>query len=399
MNLLLKHAAQILTMDDGIGLIRDGSVLIENGIITKVGKISETGFRGKIIDCTGCIITPGLIDAHTHLVFAGTREDEFAMRLSGIKYETIAKKGGGILKTVAMTRGAAEEELLEYAKKWLGKIIRHGTTTIEIKSGYGLSLSEELKILRVIDRLKRTTPLDIVSTYLIHTIPRFMKRRDYLDVQCEEMIPEIAHSKLAEFCDIFCDKTAFTKKESKKILSKAKDLGFALKIHTDELSNIGGAKLAAALHCVSAEHLIYTTKSGIKAMKRTNVIPVLLPGTSLYLQLKKKPLIKYFIKYGLPLAIASDFNPGTCMIYSLPKIISLACFVYEMPVEMALMGATVNAAKALKREGKIGRVKINFQADLIVWSLDNYRKIPYQFGEDMIKIVIKKGEIIYEADN
>ncbi|MGQ9465292.1 MAG: imidazolonepropionase [bacterium] len=399
MQVLLKHATQILTMDDGIGLIRDGSVLIENGVITRVGEISETGFRGKIIDCTGCIITPGLIDAHTHLIFAGTREDEFAMRLNGIKYETIAKKGGGILKTVAMTRGASEEELFEQAKKWIRNIIRHGTTTIEIKSGYGLSLSEEMKILRVIDRLKRATPLDIVPTYLVHSIPQHMKRSDYLDVQCEEMIPEIARSKLAEFCDIFCDKTAFTKKESKKILSKAKDLGLSLKIHTDELSNIGGAKLAAALHCVSAEHLIYTTKSGVKALKRANVVPVLLPGTSLYLQSEKKPLIKYFIKCGLPVAIASDFNPGTCMIYSMPKIISLACLVYKIPVEMALMGATVNAARALKREGKIGRVKCNFQADLIVWSLDNYGKIPYQFGEDMIKIVIKKGEIIYETDN
>lgn len=398
MNVLLSHAAQILTMDDGIGLMRDGSVLIENGIITKVGKISETGFRGKIIDCTGCIVTPGLIDAHTHLVFAGTREDEFAMRLEGIKYETIAQKGGGILKTVSMTREASEEELFKLAEGWIKKLVRHGTTTIEIKSGYGLSLSEEMKMLRVINQLKKTSPVEIVPTYLIHTIPRFMKRQDYVDMQCEEILPEIAQSHLAEFCDIFCDKTAFTKRESKKILKRAEEFGFALKIHTDELSNVGGAQLAAELHCVSAEHLVYTIKSGIKAMKKANVVPVLLPGTSFYLQSEKKPQIKYFVKYGLPVAIASDFNPGTCMIYAMPKIISLGSLLYKIPVELTLMGATINAARAIKREEKMGKIKSDFQADLVAWNIDNYKKIPYQFGEDMIKIVIKKGEIIYEAD-
>lgn len=398
MSILVKYPAQILTMDDGIGLLTDSSILIENGIIKKIGKFSETGFKGKVIDCSGCIITPGLIDAHTHLVFAGSREDEFAMRLEGIKYETIAQKGGGILKTVAMTREASEEDLFKLAEARIKKLVHHGTTTIEIKSGYGLSLSEEMKMLRVINKLKKTSPIEIIPTYLIHTIPRFMERRDYVDMQCEEIVPEIAQSHLAEFCDIFCDETAFTKKESKKILKRAKEFGFALKIHTDELCNIGGAKLAAELHCVSAEHLVYTTKSGIKAMKKANVIPVLLPGTSLYLQSEKKPQIKYFIKYGLPIAIASDFNPGTCMIYAMPKIISLGCLVYKIPVELALMGVTINAARAIKREQKIGRIKADFQADLVVWNIDNYKKIPYQFGEDMIKMVIKKGEIIYEAD-
>jgi len=399
MTILLKQATQILTMTDGVGLIQDGSILIENGIIKKVGRFSEAGFKDKIIDCAGFVVTPGLIDAHTHLVFAGTREDEFAMRLEGIKYETIAKKGGGILKTVSMTRAASEDELFKLSQTRIHKLVCHGTTTIEIKSGYGLSLSEEMKMLRVINRLKETAPINVVSTYLIHTIPRFMKRRDYVDIQCEEMIPEIARARLAEFCDIFCDKTAFTKKESGKILKRAGELGFALKIHTDELSNIGGAQLAAKLHCISAEHLIYTPKSSIKVMKKAGVTPVLLPGTSLYLQTDKKPRIKDFIKYGLPVAVASDFNPGTCMVYSMPKIISLACLLYKIPVELALMGATINAARAIKRENKIGKIKPDFQADLAVWSLDNYKKIPYQFGEDMIKIVIKKGKIIYETDN
>uniref|UniRef100_A0A7V1EHD8 Imidazolonepropionase n=1 Tax=candidate division WOR-3 bacterium TaxID=2052148 RepID=A0A7V1EHD8_UNCW3 len=399
MDILLRYPGQILTMDNGIGLVEDGSVMISNGIIKKVGKFSESGFKGRIIDCQGCIITPGLIDAHTHLVFAGTREDEFAMRLEGIKYETIAHKGGGILRTVAMTRSANEDELFKLAEERLRKIIRHGITTIEIKSGYGLSLGEELKMLRVIDRLKKSSVLDIIPTYLVHTIPRLMKRRDYVDMQCEEMLPEVAHSKLAVFCDIFCDKTAFTKSESEKILKRAKDLGFELKIHTDELANVGGAKLAARLGCVSAEHLIYSTRSGIKAMKKAGVIPVLLPGTSLYLQTEKKPRIKDFIKYDLPVAIATDFNPGTCMIYSMPKIIALACIIYKMPVDMAIMGATVNAAKALRMDNRVGKIKQEYDADILVWNIDNYRKIPYQFGEDVIKIVIKKGKIIYETNN
>ncbi len=398
MAILLSQAKQVLTMNEGIGLIQDGSVLIEDDIIKKVGKFSEPNFKGRIIDCTNCVVTPGLIDAHTHLVFAGTREDEFAMRLEGIKYETIAKKGGGILKTVAVTRSASEDELYNLAENRLKKIMRHGTTTIEIKSGYGLSLTEEMKMLRVIDRLKKNSIIDIVPTYLIHTIPKFMRRRDYVDMQCEEMLPEVAKSRLAEFCDIFCDKTAFTKSESEKILRRAKELGFTLKIHTDELANVGGAKLASKIGCVSAEHLLYTTKSGIKALKKADVVPVLLPGTSLYLQTERKPDVKEFIKFNLPIAIATDFNPGTCMIYSMPKIISLACLVYGIPIELALMGATINGARAVKRSSKIGKIKTNFQGDIVVWDVDDYRKIPYQFGEDLIKMVIKKGKIIYETN-
>ncbi|MGB9719997.1 MAG: imidazolonepropionase [bacterium] len=399
MNILIYNAVQILTMTDGIGLIHDGSILIEDGLIKKVGKFPETGFRGKTIDCSGCVVTPGLVDSHTHLVFAGTREDEFAMRIAGTKYETIAKKGGGILKTVSTTRAASEDMLFRLAMERIGKIIRHGTTTVEIKSGYGLSLAEELKMLRVINKLKQIAPIDVVSTYLVHTIPRLMKRRDYVDVQCAEMLPEIGRTRLAEFCDIFCDKTAFTRKESKKILKWARELGFSLKIHTDELCNFDGARLAAELNCVSADHLVYTTKSGIKSMEKAGVIPVLLPGTSLYLRNKREPRTKDFVKYGLPIAIASDFNPGTCMIYSMPKVISLACLLYRIPVELALMGATINAAKAIKRENKIGKIQSGFQADLVVWNTDNYKKIPYQFGEDMIKKVIKKGTVIYETNN
>ncbi len=399
MGMLLRQATQVLTMHNGIGLIQDCSILIENGVIKRVGKFAEPGFKGMILDCSGSIITPGFVDCHTHLVFAGTREDEFAIRLKGVKYETIAKRGGGILKTVAMTRSASEEDLFQMSHQRLSKLIRHGTTTVEIKSGYGLSLSEEMKILRVINSLKQTAVVDVVPTYLIHTIPGLMKRRDYVDMQCEEMIPAVVRSRLAEFCDVFCDKTAFTKNETAKMLKRAREMGFHLKIHTDELANVGGAMLAAKLRCVSAEHLVYTTKSGIKAMKKAGVMPVLLPGTSLYLHSKRRPRIDAFTKYGVPFAIASDYNPGTCMIYAMPKIVSLACLIYGISIESALIGATAHAAKAIRREHMIGKIKPDFQADLVVWSLDNYERIPYQFGEDMIKIVIKRGKIVHETNN
>ncbi|GAI79727.1 unnamed protein product, partial [marine sediment metagenome] len=219
----------------------------------------------------------------------------------------IARAGGGIASTVKMTRKATEQELYNQGKQRINNIIKHGTTTVEIKSGYGLSTPEELKMLRVINKLKKDSVLDIIPTYLVHTIPYQMKRRDYIDLVREEMIPEVAKKKLAVFCDIFCDKIAFTKKESKKVLLRAKEFNFKLKIHADEFANSGGARLAAQLNCTSADHLLYTTKSAIKAMKEAGVIPTLLPGTSFFLQIKKKPYIKAYKSTECPVAIASDF--------------------------------------------------------------------------------------------
>ena len=394
MALLIKNASEILTMKDGIGLIKDCSVLIEEETISEVGMIKHAK-KVPTIDAERCIVLPGFVDSHTHLVFAGTREDEFVMRISGTSYEKIAKAGGGIFSTVKKTRAATEDELYGLAMKRLANIITKGTTTIEIKSGYGLSVSEELKILRVIERLKQDCPIEIIPTLLIHTIPEPMKRRDYVDLVIEEVIPYVAKENLAVFCDIFCDKTAFTKKESEKILRKAKELNFKLKIHADELSNSGGASLAAKLGCISADHLIHTTKGTIKAMKKAGVTPTLLPGTSFYLQMKQKPNIKAFNKTKSSVAIASDFNPGTCMINSMLTIIGLACFMYNMSVENALLGATKNGARALDLFDKIGTIEKGKQADLIVLKLDHYKKIPYYFGEQTVKYTIKKGRIIY----
>ncbi len=391
---LIKNASEILTMNHGLGLIKNSSILIDDGLIKEIGPI-RTSKEIETIDAQGGVVCPGFVDSHTHLVFVGSRADEFALRLSGVGYEKIAKMGGGIQSTVRKTRAAPEQELYELACRRITNLIRHGTTTIEIKSGYGLSCTAELKILKIVRRLQENLPVDIIPTFLVHAIPPHMKRRDYVDLVIEEMIPAVVREDLAVFCDIFCDKTAFTKKESEKILLKAKRLGLKLKIHADELANSGGGLLAAKLGCVSADHLIHTPKGSIKKMKDSDVIPCLLPGTSLYLNTKKKPNIKVFKKLNAPVALASDYNPGTCMIYSMPRIISLACLLYRMDIEDALIGATKNGAKALALADRIGTIEIGKQADLVILNVENYRQIPYQFGEDMVMCTIKRGKVIY----
>jgi imidazolonepropionase len=280
----------------------------------------------------------------------------------------------------------------------LQNIAKHGTTTVEIKSGYGLFPKEELKTLRVISRLKDKSPLDIIPTYLVHTVPVDMKRRDYIDLVTEEIIPGIAKEKLAIFCDIFCDKIAFTRRESKRVLLKAREHRLGLKIHADQFGNIGASRLAAQLRCVSAEHLEYATRGAIKAMKKAGVVPTLLPGATFFLQQEKLPNIKAFKKERYQVALASDFNPGSCMIYAMPKIISLACIIYGMNIDDALLGATLYGAKALNLQHRIGSIEPGKQADLVIFNVDNYKKIPYFFGEDIVNFTIKKGRVIHGKD-
>jgi imidazolonepropionase len=398
MGLLIHNASQILTMTRGVGIARQNSILIENGVIEKIGSIKNSA-RHEVIDAAGCVVCPGFVDSHTHLVFGGSREDEFAMRIKGMKYETIARAGGGIASTVKSTARATEDELCETAKKRIEKIIRHGTTTVEIKSGYGLMPDVEYKMLRTIKCLQKHVAIDVLPTFLVHTVPKKMRRADYVRLAKREMIPYVVKEKLAAFCDVFCDNIAFNIKESEEILSAAKDCGLKLKIHTDEFANIGGSKLAARLRCVSADHLLASKKSDIMAMRRARVIPTLLPGTSVFLRLAKKPNIKAFRDTNSEVAIASDFNPGSCMIYSMLKIIALACLAYGMHVEEALIAATKNGAKALGLFDRVGSMEKGKQGDLVVLDVDNYNKIPYGFGEDMVKYTIKRGRIIYGKNN
>jgi len=395
MSILIKNASEILTMNDGLGLLKDRSIFIDHGVIAEIGAGLTAPSRAQVIDARKCVVMPGMVDCHTHLVFAGSREDEFALRIGGVKYEEIARQGGGIANTVAKTRTASEDELYKLARERIDNLVRSGTTTVEIKSGYGLSRAEELKILRVIRRLKDNAPIEVVSTFLVHAVPVHMKRRDYVDMVLEEILPAVAHQKIAEFCDVFCDKGAFPNGDTEKILDRARSFNMKLKIHADELSNTGGADLAARMGCVSADHLIFTTKSGVRKMRDAGVMPVLLPGTTLYLRSKRRPKIQDYYDERTAFAIASDYNPGTCLIYSLPRIMALACLMYGVEIESALLAVTINAARALDRGHRLGFIRKGMPADLVVLNVNNYKKIVYQFGEDLVQWVIKKGKIIY----
>lgn len=398
MPLFIRDAAEVLTMKRGIGVQKNCSILVENGRVTRIGRIKGRA-DCRVIDARGCVVCPGFVDSHTHLVFGGTREKEFALRIRGMKYEAIARAGGGIASTVAQTARASEDELYELGKQRIEKIIRHGTTTVEVKSGYGLLPEIEYKMLRVINRLRRRAPIDIVPTFLVHAVPRAMKRAEYIDLVTGEMIPHVAQKDLAMFCDVFCDRIGFSRKESERILLAAKEHGLGLKIHTDEFANIGGTRLAAQIGCTSADHLVVSTKRDITAMKDAGVVPTLLPGTSVFLRLSEKPDMRAFRAAGSTIAIASDFNPGSCMIYSMLKIIALACLSYGMSVEEALIGATRNGARALGVLDRAGSIETGKQADLVVLDVDAYLKIPYEFGEDMVKYTVKKGKVVYGQDN
>lgn len=395
MALLIENASELLTMKTDLHVLRNASLFVDNGTIRRIGSTKPMKKRHTTIDARGCVVCPGFVDSHTHLVYGGSREDEFALRVTGVKYEKIAQSGGGIASTVRMTRAASETELYDTGMHRLNRIAQHGTTTVEIKSGYGLSPQEEIKMLRVIHKLQKESHLDVVPTFLVHAMPPHMKRNDYIDLVTKEMLPEVTKQKLAVFCDIFCDKIGFTRKESRRVLLKAKELGLGLKIHADQFANVGAAHLAAEVKCISAEHLEYTTKRAIKKMKKAGVIPTLLPGATFFLQMKKKPDIQAYQETSTHVAIASDYNPGSCMIYSMPTIVSLACISYGMHVEDALLAATKYGAKALNLYDRLGSLEEGKQADIVVFNVDHYKKIPYHFGEDVVKYTIKKGRVIY----
>jgi imidazolonepropionase len=404
---VIKNASQILTLKGkGLGIIENGSVLINNTKITQVKTNPQPLIPNPlIIDAKNCIVLPGFVDCHTHLVFAGTRENEFAMRLEGKTYKEILSAGGGILQTVQATRKASEKELLISAQKRIDELISCGTTTVEIKSGYGLDTKTEIKILKVIKQLQQANKdrITIVPTFLgAHAIPSDLKKSTYIETIINQMIPKVAKENLAQFCDVFCENFVFNAKESKRILDIAKNYGLIPKIHADEIKSSGGAEVAGEVGAISAEHLLYPSDKGLKAMKKNNVTAVLLPGTTLFLKSKQIPPIDKMRKLNLTIALGSDYNPGTCMIYQMPIIIALGCLLYNMSLTEAIRGATINSAKALGLEKKIGSIEPGKDADLIILDTcpesssgsSNYKHIPYQFGKNLVKIVIKKGKII-----
>jgi len=409
-DLIIKNATELLTLsspfkeDSGLGIIRDGAVAVRGEKILWVGesrqlsdKVSLTS-EGQEIDATGKVVMPGLIDSHTHIVFGGSRENEFEQRLQGLSYLEITERGGGILSTVEATRKASFEELFSLGKKRLNRMLSRGVTTIEAKSGYGLTLKDELKILEVMRTLDEDHPVDVVPTFLgAHTVPKEFKnnRQSYVGLLTEEMIPRIAEGKLAEFCDVFCEEKAFNFEESKKILEAGKRYGLKPKIHADQLSSGGGAELAAEVGACSADHLEYVSPNGIERMAEKGVTAILLPGASFFLSMKKLPPAREMIEKGVRIALATDLNPGSSMTESLPLIMTMGCTMFRMLPREAIQATTIHAAKSMGREGNIGSLEIGKQADIAIFDIPNYRYLPYHFGVDHVEIVIKKGKVVY----
>ncbi|HQP84316.1 MAG TPA: imidazolonepropionase [Candidatus Syntrophosphaera thermopropionivorans] len=386
-----------------IVIFEDGALAIKDGYIVDIGsdaEIAEKYTADEIISAKNYLVLPGFVDCHTHPVFVHTREDEFALRLQGYSYMQIAKAGGGILNTIKTTRNASEELLFDLAKKRIEKMMELGTTTLEAKSGYGLDTESELKMLRVIDRLAKELPVTIVPTFLgAHEYPEEYKNNHegYLDLLCNEMIPAVAKQGIARFCDIFTEADVFSIEESRKVLNCAKQYGFQLKMHADEIEPLGGAELAAELGCISADHLGSTSDAGIKALKDKGVIPVLLPATLFSLGSKTYARGREMIDMGLPVALATDYNPGSCNCDSIPLTMSIACIQMKLiPVE-AFCATTINAAYALGLGDKVGSLEIGKQADFTIWDIPSLNFIPYHLGSSYIVSVYAKGKCIYKV--
>jgi imidazolonepropionase len=409
-DLIIKNAEELLTLSpssneaSGLGIIRHGALGISKGRIVWAGKTEEISEKfaltrdGREIDGTRKVVMPGLIDAHTHLIFAGSRENEFEQRIQGLSYQEIAGRGGGIVSTVAATRQASFDELLSLGRRRLDRMLSKGVTTVEAKSGYGLSLRDEMKILKVMQALQESHPIDIVPTFLgAHTVPKEFspERTRYVDLLTEEMIPQVAQEKLAEFCDVFCEEKAFTLGESKRILETGKRYGLKPKIHADQLSSGGGAELAAEVHAYSADHLEYASPEGIRKMAEKGVTAVLLPGASFFLSMKKYPPARDMIEQGVAVALATDLNPGSSMTECLPMMMTMGCTMYKLLPKEVIQATTIHAARSMGREKEMGSLESGKQADVLVLDIPNYRYLPYHFGVDHVEYVIKRGKIVY----
>jgi len=433
--LIIQHIGQLLTLTSPsspsprgegrvgaamseLGIIEDGLVAIEDDKIVAVGKTSELKPKlkflphTKVIDAENQVVMPGFVDCHTHLVYGGSREDEFEMRASGVSYQEIAARGGGIRSTVKATRKASKEVLKRDALKRLDRMLMWGTTTAEAKSGYGLETKSEIKQLEVVKDLNDLQAIEVVPTFMgAHEFPEEFRsqpfdkaqgtseinREGYVKLLCEEMIPKVAEAKLAEFCDVFCDQGVFTPDEAIKILETASNYGMYPKIHADELASVGAAEVTGKVHAVSAEHLLYPSQTGLELMKQAGTIAVLLPGTSLTIKKNYAPARK-MIEMDIPVALATDLNPGSCTIENMPFIIGLACLYLGMTPAEAICAATYNAACAVKRGDRIGSIEEGKQADLLIMDIPNYRYIPYHYAVNYVKTVVKRGKIVIGAD-
>ena len=417
-NIIIRNASQLVTCSgfnakqgkemSNLHIIEDGAVVIEEGMITAVGKTEEifavshdTDFYTKgyeIIDARGKTVLPGFVDSHTHLVFAGYREDEFSWRLRGDSYMDIMKKGGGIFNTVRATRSATKEELIETGRKRLDSMVSFGVTTVEGKSGYGLDRITEIKQLEAMKELNTRHPVDIVSTFMgAHAVPQeYTGKTDaYIDYIIEQVMPEVTDRHLAEFCDVFCEKHVFSVQQSRRLLLTAKENGLKIKIHADEIVPLGGAELAAEIGAVSADHLLHASDKGIMDIAQAGVVATLLPGTAFSL---KEPYARgrYMIDRNCAVALATDFNPGSCFSESIPLIVALATLYMNISLEEAITALTINGAAALDLADKTGSLDVGKAGDVIILEYPSYNFIPYHLGVSTVEKVIKKGTLIFD---
>ena len=414
-NIIIKNASQLVTCSGfkakhsremaDLHIINDGTVVIEEGIIKAVGKTEDilSDFdenRFSIIDVRGKAVLPGFVDSHTHFVFGGYRAQEFSWRLHGDSYMQIMERGGGILNTVLATREATKNELIEAGRKRLDSMLSFGVTTVEGKSGYGLDHDTELKQLEVMADLDNRHPIDIIRTFLgAHAVTKDYKGREnaYIDYLTDNVMPEVAERNLAEFCDVFCEKNVFSVEQSRQLLHRAKEMGFKLKIHADEIVQLGGAELAAELGAISADHLLQASEKGIRDMAENGVVATLLPGTAFSL---REPYARgrYMIDNNCAVALATDLNPGSCFSESIPLIFALATLYMNMTIEETITALTINGAAALDRADTIGSIDAGKKGDVIVLEFPSYEFIPYHTGVSTVEKVVKYGNLVFDKE-
>ncbi len=386
-----------------LGYIPEGALAARNGKIVWTGPESarqqsvDVDEHTRIVDAGGCAVIPGFVEAHSHLVFAGTRETEFSRKIAGVPYMQIAAEGGGIRRTVRDTRAASESDLYDLGLKRLREALRFGITTLEIKSGYGLDFDTEMKILKVARRLGETTPVDIVPTFLgAHEVPAGREKSDYLDEVCHTMIPYVAKNRLAEFCDVFCEKGVYSIEESERVLLEGRKHGLLPKIHADQMTSGGGAELAARLGAISADHLDYTGPAGLETLSRQGVVGVVLPGAVFFLGLHRYPPIREMVAAGVPVALSTDFNPGSCMSLNIHLMMTIACVTCRMTIPEAYTATTINGAWAVNRQNVAGSLTPGKKADIVILDCPSPDMVPYHFGHNHVRHVFCHGKQVVE---
>ncbi|MGG3470590.1 imidazolonepropionase [Neobacillus pocheonensis] len=413
--IFIRNASQLVTLQGSskaplvkgamseLNIIENGSVWIEDGMIQSVGTDKELAVKygariaeAEVVDASGKLVTPGLVDPHTHVVFAGSRENEFNMRLQGATYMEIMNAGGGIHATTRATQAASHEQLFSESYERLNVFLRHGVTTVEAKSGYGMEWATELKQLEVAKDLNEKHVIDVVSTFMgAHAVPKEYKENPdaFVDLLIDEMIPKVAELGLAEFNDVFCEHGVFTPEQSRRILEAGKRHGLLAKIHADEIEPYEGAELAAEVGAVSADHLLKASEKGMKAMAEKGVVGVLLPGTAYFLMAESANGRK-MIDLGVPVALSTDCNPGSSPTVSLPFIMSLGCLKMGMTPAEVITATTINAAHAINRAGEIGSLEVGKKGDLTIFNVPNYMKLQYSYGVNHVDTVVKNGSVV-----